>query len=106
MLIVVIIIPFIGTKAGSVDAGVGAIAGVDVSFVVAAGEGSMVVGGTETEGGTVFLSLDIANNEKPGVLDPKYSDALSSLIFEVGKAFQLLSQYLLKVLPVSRFLEK
>jgi hypothetical protein len=76
-----------GINADGVDAGVSVNADEDVSFVVAAGAGSVVAEGVEIKGGT-GLSPDIANDEKPGVTALKYSDVLSSPILTVGKAFQ------------------
>jgi len=93
------IIHFIlGIDADGVDAGVGVVAGGCVVFGVTGGEGVNAAGGS-----AVFSSPDTANNEKPGVSDSKYNDALSSLIFEVGNALQLLSisLYLFNVIVVS-----
>jgi hypothetical protein len=88
MLTVVIMIPFIFGIIACVDADAGVdVIAVDLSFVVAAGAGSVVVEGTETKGSTV-RSPDIANDEKPGVTALKYSDMLSSPILTVGNASQ------------------
>jgi len=71
------------------DAGIGAIAVADVFSVVASGAGSETVGeGLETNAGSVFRSPEITNTEKPGVSALKYTDAVSSSIFEVCNEFQ------------------